>query len=174
MRCSNFAKRVNFPLRTFPLAMRLPFFTCFMELLQNLSKKGIVFLTILELYCSYFLVNHLLFSNKLPGKTAFTIIIIFCVLFYLMLIQKGLITKILNKDIFVKLGASSYAIYVTHPLIMAIFNNVILIKYNLFCEKYTLIAFIIEVLCAILFGVITHYFVEKPINKYTQKLNYSN
>ncbi len=88
--------------------------------LKNCSKIGKFIISGLEIYLIGFLAHYLLFTSKVPCKTPLVFFIIFSMLFYLFLIRKGLISSILNKDFLAKLGKYSYAIYVMHPLTLAL------------------------------------------------------
>lgn len=130
--------------------------------LQKTTKVAKVVISVIEVYICCFLAHYMLFASKLPAKTGFSLIVVFSVLFYLFLIRQGILTKLLNNNLSVRLGSYSYAIYVMHPIIPAIFKNFIHSKYLI---SHNIIYFIIQVTCAVIFGIITHYAFEKPINK---------
>lgn len=133
--------------------------------LKNCSKKVQYLISFLEIFCIGFLTHFLLSNKVLPGKSGFLYIVIFSILFYLFLIKKGIISKLLNNDLSVKLGAYSYAIYVMHPLIGTIFNKYIFISSNQFIMNHIKLFYTSEILTAIIFSIIIHHLFEKPINK---------
>ncbi len=130
--------------------------------LQKCTKFQAYVITTVEAFCLIFLTHYMLSTSKLPGKSGFLYILIFCILFYLFLISKGFLSKFFNNNLSTILGSTSYAIYVMHYIVIPIFDKKIFPHFN----NIALIT-IIEILSCILFGVITHYFIEKPL---TQKL----
>ncbi len=130
--------------------------------LQNISKKGNVVLSGLEIFLSGFLGYFLIFTDKLPGKSSVVYIVIFSILLYLFLIRKGVLSKLLNNNVSTMLGSYTYAIYVMHPLIL---NKSMKFLYpeNSYTGSITII------ICCIIIGILTHYIFEKPINKFIQK-----
>ena len=120
-------------------------FTCFMVLIAAVC-----------------LVLILAISSKVPGNNYLNYIIIFSLLFYLMLIKQGLISKLLDNKILAKLGQYTYSLYVIHCLIFRI--------YKPFCLKFSPEVYVI--LCistAITSGILTFYLIEKPAAKYLKE-----
>ena len=137
--------------------------------LQNNSKKTNLIITGIEIFCIVFLTNYLFFTNKLPGRSAFLYILFFSILFYLLLINKGLISRLLNQKFLGFLGSYSYAIYVMQPLFLMIFSKYVLINSNIFFTNHPHLCGVITGICCIISGVIAHYIFEKPVNKYLKK-----
>lgn len=134
--------------------------------LKNCSKIGSYIITGLETYCIIFLAHYMLSVKELPAKSAFLHILIFSILFYLFLIKKGFISKLFENNLSTKLGAYSYAIYIMHSIIDPIFNHTVFIPAHEFVMTHILLIYGIEVVLAVLLGIITHHVFEKPINKY--------
>lgn len=143
--------------------------------LKKCSKIGKLIISGLEIYLIGFLTHYLLFTDKVPGKTPLVFFIIFSVLFYLFLIRKGVVSSFLNKDFLARLGKYSYAIYVMHPLAIAIIKKYIhkdiyiYILSNKSVIPPSLALYVIYVICGVALGVITYYIFEKPVNKLIKK-----
>lgn len=129
------------------------------------SKLTTTIISAVEIFCIGFLGYYLFFTKTLPGKSGFLYMLIFSIIFYLFLIRKGLISKLLNNNLSVILGKYSYSIYVMQMLIFVIFNKLIWVKSNTFVMNNLKMVYCMEVLCAILFGALIYYIFEKPINK---------
>lgn len=131
----------------------------FMKDNNQLNK---LFVSVIELYSLSFLIYYLAISNKVPGNNYLNYIIIFSLLFYLMLIKQGYISKILDNVILAKLGQYAYSLYVVHCLIYRILKP--------FWLKFSPeIFFILCISIALTFGIITFYLVEKPAAKYLKE-----
>lgn len=122
----------------------------------NLLSK--LFITGFEIYLSGLLIHYLFFTTKLPAKSPTTLYLVFSVLFYLFLTNKGYLSSILNNNLFAELGQSSYAIYVMHVIVPPIMKNIV----NFENDILTYFTFVIT---ALLLGICTHYLIEIPLNK---------
>jgi peptidoglycan/LPS O-acetylase OafA/YrhL len=71
------------------------------------------------------------------------------------------VNKISNKTL-ILLGASSYAIYLIHLPILSILHRIV-VKLHLQLYIHPNIIFLLVVLTAILIGILTHIFIEKPM-----------
>ena len=134
--------------------------------LQKIKTKGILFINLCEIFITGFLGYYMIFSNKLPGKTSMGYIIPFAILFYFMLIKKGIISRFLDKDILANLGKYSYSIYCFHGIILTTFRTYIYKQYPTIPLTHPLFALCLQSVCAILFGIILYYLFEKPVAKY--------
>ena len=111
----------------------------------------------------------MLFSHRIPGKSAFLYIVMFSILFFLFLRKQGFISKILDNNISVILGASSYSIYVIHPVVSEYIKYLIYNSHVELVNSHALIYIAILFLSAIIFGFLVHYFVENRINKFLKE-----
>lgn len=130
--------------------------------LQKCSRNFFMLITVLECYLIGFLINYLIFTDKLPGKSSVLYLVSFSTLFYLFLVKQGLISNVLNKNFAAKLGTLSYAIYVIHPIVPHILNNII--HSNYLRVQHKTIYFFLLVFVAVVAGVLLHYLFEKPVN----------
>lgn len=139
---------------------------CNTNVLEKCSKFGTVIISLCELYLIYSIAHFMLFSPKLPGKTSFLFILWFSILLFLFLRRKGLISKLLNNNSSIILGAYSYAIYVMQPFVNRIFKHFIYLPHAKYTQTHSIMLFIINVLVVIIFGILTHYIYEKPFNRF--------
>ncbi len=137
--------------------------------LQNVEKKGIVIISLLEIYLIGFLSHYLIFSSQIPCETKMGYIIPFTILFYFMLIKKGIISNLLENNISSILGQYSYSIYCFHGLVLSIFKFHIYKHNPIILSTHPLCAYFFETFCAVMVGVILYYAFEKPINNYIKK-----
>ena len=144
----------------------------FLNMLYNFGflRKSTIFskiiLTLIELYCSIFLIYYLIFSQKIPGNNYFLYIIIFIILFYLMLIKKGYISQILENKISSILGSWSYSIFIMHIIVFDIIRSTFVFSNKTFTLTHPILVFSLGIILAILVGILTYYFFEKPMTKY--------
>lgn len=136
------------------------------DFLKTCSKKMQIIISSIEIYLVTFLAHYLLFTNKIPGKTPFLYVVMFSALFFLFLRKKGIISKLLDNNLFYTLGASSYAIYVMHPVVSIYFKHLVFKHNTALINQHALVYILIVGISAIAVGILTHYFVEKPINKW--------
>lgn len=134
--------------------------------LFNVSKIGKLFISLIEILIVYFLINHLIFTDHMPGGSLFTFSFLFSVLFYCFLIKKGFISRILDNKWLGYLGNYSYAIYIIHWIVMKFFQYVVYDHHQAYYSHHqiTLILYITAV--SIVLSIFLHNFVEKPAYKY--------
>lgn len=93
----------------------------------------------------------------------------FALILILFMFEKGIISRLTNKNIWVKLGKYQYSIYVIHSVVGKILLNTLWIAHPDFVKihPYSTITIII---CAILVaGYITYNLVEKPCTRFLKK-----
>ena len=138
------------------------------ECTSNLSKC--VF-SILELGLFGVIMYYSIFSDKVLGKSSFVIVFLFSIMFYLFIIQKGILSKFLDNNVSGWLGQSSYAIYIMHPLVVSVCQSIM--KHNIhYVQAHPYYIYFSEVLIAVIFGVISFYVFEKPVNRLVKRFCY--
>ena len=137
--------------------------------LKSLSKKGQVITSFIEIYILLFLTEYLLFSPKIPGNSAFILIVYFCIFFYLLIIKQGIISKLTDNKISSYLGQFSYSIYVMQILVLSLYKYLLVIPHPEFIQNHILFCNSIITVTCIIFGVIAFYLVEKPAAKYLKE-----
>lgn len=143
----------------------------------NIKKFKTTFLqsfsiTLIEFISLYFFINNLLLKN-LSFKNDMIFIVDFSVLFILFLIQKGYISKILNNTILgninVYLSKYTYSIYMVHKIVYAFILGLMLKFNSCYINIHPVYYLSISLCSAIIFGVFTYHFVEKPCAKYLKQ-----
>lgn len=133
--------------------------------LQKCSTITKYIISFVEIYCIGFLAHYMLSVKDLPAKSGFLYLVIFSILFYLFLVKKGFVSKLFENNLSQKLGAYSYSIYVTHPIIDIFFKKLIFIQSNTNAMNHIKLFYSLEVILAVVLGIIIHYLCEKPVNK---------
>lgn len=121
--------------------------------------KTNIYISILEIYCFCFLLFYI------PGNY-FLYIVIFSILFYLFLIRKGVLSRLLNYNILSKLGAYSYSIYIMHILVYNILKYTIAIPNTKFILTQPFLFLSLAITTSVIVGILTYYSFEKPVTKY--------
>ena len=113
-------------------------------------------------------VSKFLTENKVKvNKLIF--VIVFAVTMILLLCKKGIISRFLDKNIFVSLGKYTYSIYMLHLLILGLNKNLIWAKHLCWVHIHPVINLVILLTSMLLAGVLTYHFVEKPAAEYMNK-----
>lgn len=136
------------------------------DFLKNINSLGKIIISAIEIYCSVFLIYYLIFSPKVPGNNYFLYIVIFAILFYLMLIKQGLLSRLLDNNVSQILGSWSYSIFIMHIIVFDIIRSAIMYPHKNFVLAHPIPIFTLGIILAILVGILTYYFFEKPVTKY--------
>ena len=142
--------------------------------IKTTSIKNKLIYTFFEIYLFVFVFNNMLFHN-LSYKNDLVIIFAFAALFILFLIKQGYFSRLLEKDIFVKLGKYSYSTFIMQFIIIYSFNHLIFKKNAVFynsslISSHPFLVIISMLLASLLVGILTYHLIEKPCAKYlTQK-----
>ncbi len=140
--------------------------------IQEIKEKvfnfiGNIIINLAEFSLLCFMVWWLVTPHKQLNCIIF--VIAFALLLTLFVFEKGIISKITNKDIWVKLGKYQYSIYVIHSVIGKILINSVW-KTNSEFVKIHPYSTIFIIICTILIaGYITYNLVEKPCTNYLKK-----
>ena len=120
------------------------------KIIINLSEIGLL----------GFIVWWLIFPHKQYNCIFF--VIAFALLLFLFSLKQGIISKLTDKNLWVKLGKYQYSFYVIHSVAGKILlgalwqNNADFVKFHPYC---TISVIIITIIFA---GILTYHFVEKP------------
>ena len=140
--------------------------------IQEIKEKvfnfiGNIIINLAEFSLLCFMVWWLVTPHKQFNCIIF--VIAFALLLILFVFEKGIISKLTNKDIWVKLGKYQYSIYVIHSVIGKILINSVW-KTNSEFVKIHPYSTIFIIICTILIaGYITYNLVEKPCTNYLKK-----
>ena len=125
---------------------------------------GNIIINLAELSLLCFMVWWLATPHKQLNCIIF--VIAFALLLTLFVFEKGIISKLTNKDIWVKLGKYQYSIYVIHSVVGKILINTVWKTHPEFVKIHPYSTIVI-IICAILIaGYITYNLVEKPCTKF--------
>ena len=138
--------------------------------LNTAKQKPSILYGLLEIflfgYCIYTMIYHNYYSEGLT-------IVLFWLLLYVFLMNKGFFSRLLENNFSVILGRYSYSIYLTHMFALTI----IMVAYTTiddgyFVLNYPLSAIFVLYLLVILLGILTYHFIEKPNNALYKKLGF--
>lgn len=156
-------------------SMGLGYFICMaykMGVLQNVGNVGNLIISISELYIISFLVYYLIFADNIPGQSEMVLIVLFAILFYLFLIKKGFLSKLLENNIMNMLGNYVYSMYCFQIIVLAIFFRYVYVNCYQAILLHPFRFFAIEVAIATLLGIVLYYIFERPVANYFKiKLN---
>lgn len=93
-------------------------------------------------------------------------VICFACLFILFLSNKGFLSKVTDKSIWVKLGKYQYSIYVVHYVIIRILGLSVWKNYPEFINSHPIIPIVFDLTAILFVGVLTYYMVELPCAKF--------
>jgi len=96
-------------------------------------------------------------------------VIAFALLLLVFVFEKGIISKITNKDIWVKLGKYQYSIYVIHSVVGKILINTAWLTHPDFVKTHPYSTISVIIFAILASGYLTYNFVEKPYTKYLKK-----
>ncbi len=129
-------------------------------------KINYMIASILEIGISVYLIWGCIFK-KFQENYIF-IIITFCILFVLFLLNSGMLSKILNNKIFSKIGRYAFAIYITQEISFVFFRNY-LWKQAAMVTSHPVGIIFLSIFCSVLLGIITYHLVEEPSVKFLKK-----
>lgn len=127
---------------------------------------------IVESLLLFFLIYNMLFHKFMGNKII--LVVVFSLLYWLFLMQKGFVSKICNKDIWVTLSKYSYSIYVVHIFLLHMINDNFAKCYPKLVSTCPIMTFFITFVLIILFGIFTYYVVEVPGAAFLKQKLYCN
>lgn len=129
------------------------------------NKFQTILCSFFEIYLFFTLIYYCAF-HKSSFDNKFLFVIYFVILFALFLMKKGILSKLLENNFSVILGNYSYAIFLTHQLVIKIWSTTICESQKEWVIGNPILNIIILFTLVILFGVLVHHLFEKPITKY--------
>lgn len=131
----------------------------------NFFGNIIVNLAEFSLFC--FMVWWLITPHRQLNCIIF--VIAFALLLALFVFEKGIISKITNKDIWVKLGKYQYSIYVIHSVTGKILLNTLWKTHPEFVKIHPYSTIVIVIFAIIISGYVTYHLAEKPCADFLRK-----
>ncbi len=135
------------------------------NLKKQLSKLEYFLYGCLEGYLLYYIVRNTVF-HRLGFMNFMPLIFVFLGLFYLFLIKRGFVSRLLENDFSVILGRYSYSIFVVHIIIVDLMAKIIWKPHMLFTINHIHLNMIMTIMLSSLLGIIAYHLVEKPAEKY--------
>ena len=129
---------------------------------------SVIFLTICEFICMYFMINNL-FLHRVNCRNKLIFVIVFTITMILFLYKRGLISRLLDKDIFVKLGKYTYSLYMVHIFILFLFRSLLWTKHPYWVHCHPVLNLITIISVILVSGVMLYYIIEKPASIYLSK-----
>jgi peptidoglycan/LPS O-acetylase OafA/YrhL len=124
--------------------------------------------TLCEVCLIAFLINNTMFHN-MKFSNDFIFVIAFIALFWMFLIRRGFISRLLDNNFSVFLGKYSYSIYVMHLTVISTAKFFISVPHPEFAQAHPFLNIIVIIVAAIVLGIITYHLVEKPAANYLAK-----
>lgn len=129
----------------------------------NIYQTAIV--TILEFACVYFIINNLVL-HRLHYKNQFIFIIVFALTIVLFIARKGVISRLLENNIFPYLAKYTYSIFMVHVLIYHILAGSIWKYHPELVFQYPVLNIICTIFIILISGILIYHFIEKLFIKY--------
>lgn len=139
-----------------------------------LGKKSHTIYSVLEICLMSFIIWWCMFIHGRINNIIF--VICFALLFILFLAKKGFLSRITDKDIWVKSGRYQYSIYVVHYVIIRILGICIWKNCPLFVLNHPILPIIFNLFVILSIGILTYHMIELPCtrflnNKFLRKQN---
>lgn len=136
------------------------------NLVVNIKTKIVI--TLLEFLCLFFIINNLMLHEyRYPNDILFVLAFIGVIVLFLM--EKGFISKCLDKDIFVQLSKYTYSIYMTHQIVFKILSPVFWTHNMKFVTHHPVMNFSLTMFIVLAVGVLVYHLVEYPCARYLKK-----
>ena len=132
---------------------------------DNLKKVSLGYSILEILTLVYILIS--MFTLETPDNRIF-IVISFILLIWLFLMKRGLISRYFDSNLCRVLSQYCLSVFLTHNIVITFFTKYI----STDITNFELITFLI-VSASIIFGILVHYIIEKPVSKYLKTKVYS-
>ena len=129
----------------------------------NIYQK--IFLSVIEFMCIYFTINNLML-HKIKFKNDMIFIVTFAILIICFLLKGGFFSRILDNDFWGKISKYTYSIYMTHRLVFNAFKGLIWKPHTDYLLEHELLNIFAPIVLALILGIFTYHFVEKPCAQY--------
>ncbi len=143
------------------------------NLKRQLSKLEYFLYGCLEGYLLYYIVRNTVF-HRLGFMNFMPLIFVFLGLFYLFLIKRGFVSRLLENNFSVILGRYSYSIFVVHIIVLDLISTIIWKKHPVFTLNHVYLNIFIVLVSSFILGVIAYHLVEVPSNKFFKNLLLNN
>ena len=134
--------------------------------IYNIRTK--LMITLVEALCLGFTIKNLIFYN-LKFNNQIIFVLIFSLTIVLFLLNKGYISQILNKDIFMKLAKYTYSLFIMHYLIIKGIKGSLWKHNEIFVYTHPYWNIILTLSIVLIIGILTYHLIEKPATKYLKE-----
>ncbi len=124
------------------------------------SIKSKLIFTFVEFYLFCFLIYYLIL-HKINYNNEMIYILAFSGLFFLFLIKKGYLSKLLETNFSKEMGKYTYSIFLGHGLIIGLTYNFIWLKHPNFIYQHPILQIFIVLFLSTIFGMFLYHFIEK-------------
>ena len=104
--------------------------------------------------------------HKIKFKNDMIFIVTFAILIICFLLKGGFFSRILDNDFWGKISKYTYSIYMTHRLVFNAFKGLIWKPHTDYLLEHELLNIFAPIVLALILGIFTYHFVEKPCAQY--------
>lgn len=115
-----------------------------------------------EFAAFYFIVWWSFVPHKKVNNVLY--VLVFAILFTLFVFRKGWLSKLTDKDIWVRLGKYQYSIFVIHTSVLKIWYGTFCVKYSYFVQNNPLLTYVLTYLLIITIAFFMYHCIEKPFS----------
>lgn len=126
---------------------------------KKINSLQFIIYSFLEIFLGYFCIREIFHHNVLFSNDLLYVIL-FTLLFYLFVLRRGIISKILDRQIFYNLGCYSYSIYIMQEVVFKVLNRTFW-QHNTFIVTHPVLSINLSILCCLVIGILVYYLVEK-------------
>lgn len=156
-------------------AMAIGYFICewYKDYKENQTSNktttlGLILYSAIELSLFGFIVGNTIL-HKLDFSSWTILIIAFVAFFVLLLMKKGVLSKILDNNLSSLFGKYAYSLFIVHPIIIAVFRKTWWHNKE-FVTTYPLLTIALTGIASIILAIIVHHNVELPATKFLNNL----
>lgn len=125
-------------------------------------------LTGLEFACLGFVINNLML-HKLKYNNPIIFVVVFTAIIILFLLNKGYLSQVLNRDIFVNISKYTYSFFLSHMVVINALMGSIWENDKMFVYSHPVYNILICFVLIFILGILTYHLVEKPTTKYLKE-----
>jgi len=126
--------------------------------------------TAAEGYTLFFIIREMMF-HKPRFANHFVFIICFAIIIICFLLKQGYISRLLDAEIWCRLSAYTFSVYVTHTLVRDTLITCLwkTSKFKPFMLDHPCVTLLVSIAAALIFGIATCHLVERPATKYLKR-----
>ncbi len=133
------------------------------------AKLQTLLFSAFEVYILIFLINNMTF-HKISFNNEIIFILGFCVLIFLFLIKRGIISKILDCKLSKELGKYTYSIFLVHGIVISFLCNFFYKTHTQFAYNHPILQIVIIIILSFAAGVMMFHLVERPMVSFLKRI----